>query len=506
MISAAPTRRTRPLILLGGRDLRDVTANAVEAIVMANEPNPTLFEFGDSLARLRHIDGRTFIEVMAVDLLANHLSKVADWRTIDKSEDGRTKFVACYPDKTVIRDVLAEPNRPLPRIDRIVTAPTFSEDGSLVDTEGYHPDARIYLSLDPNLVMPPVSVTPPDIEVGSAKTLITRVLLHDFPFVSESDLAHAVAGMFLPFVRAMITGPTPLHLILAPVKGTGKTLLSEAITHPAAGRVGVTTEARNEDEWRKRIGAWLASGPPVISIDNLKNKLDSAALSAVLTEELWVDRYLGRNDKTIRYPNQALWIATGNGVTLSDELTRRTIPINLDAGVEHPYLRDTEAFLFPDLRGWMRQQRGLLIWACTTLIQRWISDGRPLGTATIGSYESWAKTMGGILGVVGIDGFLTNLDEFYASSDPETVAWNALIASWWESYQGTAVRPGELLDQYDTLADDFLALGEKSDRLRASSLGNKLLAQRNRIFAGYRLVLVDTNQGGNRWRLQPKGS
>ena len=71
---------------------------------------------------------------------------------------------------------------------------------------------------------------------------------------------------------------------------------------------------------------------------------------------------------------------------------------------------------------------------------------------------------------------------------------------------GHSCSPRELLDQYDTLADDFLALGEKSDRLRASSLGNKLRAQRNRIFAGYQLVLVDTNQGGNRWRLQPKGS
>lgn len=105
-------------------------------------------------------------------------------------------------------------------------------------------------------------------------------------------------------------------------------------------------------------------------------------------------------------------------------------------------------------------------------------------------------------GRLGVEGFLGNLDEFYASSDPETLAWNAFVKGWAEAHGRNAARPGELLAVYDNLEDDFLALGDKDDRIRASSLGTRLLGQRDRIFAGYKLVKADTNQGGNRWRLQ----
>lgn len=490
--------QTRRTILLGSRQLREVTADAVEAIVAANEPVPTVFRYGSSMVRLRKVGDDAVIETMNNDLLTNHLGEVATWKR--KGADGEYK--PAYPDRTVISNVLAERDWPIPPIERVVTAPTFGPDGTLIATSGYHPTASLYLELDRQLVIPPVSSDPTAAEADQAKNIINGMLLGDFPFVSDADRAHAVAAMLLPSVRAIISGPTPLHLVNAPTKGTGKTLLAQAISYPMAGRTGVSTEAKNEEEWRKRVGAWLSSVPTVVSIDNLKNRLDSAALAAVLTEDIWVDRLLGRNDATIRYPNRALWLATGNGVTLSDELARRTIPINLDAGVEHPYLRPGSSFLFPNLRGFMRVQRGLLIWAALTLVQRWVRKGQPPGTTTIGSYESWAEVMGGILGVAGINGFLGNLDEFYASSDPETLAWNAFVTAWWAAHSDGVVRPSDLLTAYDLLDDDFLVLGGAESRVRASSLGRKLLGQRDRIFAGYKLVKVDTNQGGNRWRLQ----
>lgn len=141
----------------------------------------------------------------------------------------------------------------------------------------------------------------------------------------------------------------------APTKGTRKTLLVEMVPHISAGNVNISTEARSDDEWRKRIGAWLSAGPVAIWIYNLKRRLDTGALAAVLTEDLWVDRQLGRNDAAIRYHNRALWIATWNGVVLSDEIARRTIPIYLDSGLERPYLGETNGFHHPGLRGWVTE-------------------------------------------------------------------------------------------------------------------------------------------------------
>jgi putative DNA primase/helicase len=40
------------------------------------------------------------------------------------------------------------------------------------------------------------------------------------------------------------------------------------------------TEGRDEDEWRKRLTSRLATGPAVILNDNLRRRLEDAALSA----------------------------------------------------------------------------------------------------------------------------------------------------------------------------------------------------------------------------------
>lgn len=102
----------------------------------------------------------------------------------------------------------------------------------LVVQSGYHESGRIYLALPPGVEVAPVSPQPSPGEVEAAKSMILTEMMRDFPFVSEADRAHALAAALLPFIRAMITGPTPFHLINAPTKGTGKTLLAQVVTHP----------------------------------------------------------------------------------------------------------------------------------------------------------------------------------------------------------------------------------------------------------------------------------
>src|SRR5262249_33877092 len=160
-----------------------------------------------------------------------------------------------------------------------------------------------------------------------------------FPFANAADCAHAVAAALLPFVRDLIPGATPLHLIDKPTAGTGAALLAFAITFPAVGRpVAVMTEGRDEDEWRERLTAVPVSGVPVVVLDNVRRRLDSAALSAALTAEAWTDRLLGRSEMA-RMPVRCLWLATGNNVALSMELARRTVRLRLDARMDRPWLR-----------------------------------------------------------------------------------------------------------------------------------------------------------------------
>ena len=131
-------------------------------------------------------------------------------------------------------------------------------------------------------------------------------------------------------VRPVIDGPTPLYLIEAPIQGTGKGLLAQCIAIIATGGpVAVMTEARDDDEWRKRITAKLREAPPIVLLDNIKRKLDSGSLSSALTEPIWGDRELGSN-RMIRVPITCGWFATANNPTFSGELARRIVRIRMD--------------------------------------------------------------------------------------------------------------------------------------------------------------------------------
>jgi putative DNA primase/helicase len=496
--------RTPPYlsIMISDVGLDRVTLRAVTSLKIDNAVEPRTFQFGTGMARLRQDGDEPLLEVMGTTELKNVLGRTACWyKTTPKG-----RLVETFPPDTVVRNVLAEPDVRLARVDRIVTAPVFALDGSFDTTPGYQRNAQVFYAPRPGFTMRPVPADPTPRDVEKALSVIFGDVLVDFPFDGLSDRAHAVAGMLLPFVRNMVDGPTPLHLVDAPARGSGKTLLAQAMIIPSAEQTAVATEAKSEEEWRKRIGAVLSTGPQAILFDNLKNHLDSAALDAVLTAELWSDRLLGRNDKQIRYPNKALWVATGNGVTLSVDLARRTVPIGLDANMELPHTRPADTFKHRNLQRWMRQHRGDIVWACAVLIRRWIASGRPEGdTPPLGSFESWTATIGGILEVVGIEGFLTGLDEFRANFNPESSSWGAFVDAWWDDHRDALVRAGELVSTYEKLDDDFLGVLGHSSKSSSTTLGMALLKHRNTIHGDYRIVRSEgKNQGGNRWRLKLK--
>jgi putative DNA primase/helicase len=75
------------------------------------------------------------------------------------------------------------------------------------------------------------SRAPSPAEIAAARQLICEDLLGDFPFTGDAERAHVVALLLLGFLRGMIDGPTPLHLIEKPTPGTGATLMVDADRH-----------------------------------------------------------------------------------------------------------------------------------------------------------------------------------------------------------------------------------------------------------------------------------
>ena len=66
-----------------------------------------------------------------------------------------------------------------------------------------------------------------DIPKSEALALLYEVF-REFPFVEAAGWAHTLCMVLQPFVRPLIAGATPLYLIDAPSRATGKGLLAEA--------------------------------------------------------------------------------------------------------------------------------------------------------------------------------------------------------------------------------------------------------------------------------------
>lgn len=497
----------KPEIDAGNQDLPAVTKAAWAAIVETNVPE-RYFRFGGDPVRIEEDDeGSLFLRPLDVDRLRGVAARAATWVRNVKEKFGSYKKPA-HPPIPVIRDMLSQPDIPLPALSAIIGVPAFGPDGSLHDTPGYNAENRTYYAPGNGFHVPRVSESPTAAEIELARSIIVDDLLHDFPFTGLPERAHAVGLLLLPMTRALITGPTPLHLIEKPTPGTGASLLVDALLYPSLGRsVNSMSEGRDEDEWRKRITAVLRGGALVTLIDNLRGKLDSAAVSSAITAMVWEDRKLGTSD-TIRLPVRCAWVATGNNPALSSEISRRVIRIRLDAKEDRPWQRT--GFLHPDLRAWVAEARGDLVWAALTLIRGWLAAGRPVppNLPTIGMFENWATVIGGILTHAGIHGFLGNLGEFYDASDSEGAEIRVFLSSWWGKHTDSPVGVAALWEIAGS-PDSLLPLGngtERSQKTRFGKLLTQLRDRRYQLKEGLTVCIVaaGTYQGASQWRLGGK--
>jgi len=469
-------------------------------LLMASNRCPWLFRLaGQPTWVVPDDEGRPVATALNEERLRHMLARLARWVRVN----AKGEQIPAPPPLPVVKSVLATPDPALPVLTGIVNTPVFGRGGTLITMPGYHPDARLLYVPAPGFAVPDIPARPAPSEIAAARTLICEDLLGDFPFTGEAERAHAVALLLLGFLRGMIDGPTPLHLIEKPTPGTGATLMVDAIATILTGTgASVMTEGRDDEEWRKRVTAKLRQIPAIILIDNLRAKLDSSAVAAALTAPFWEDRILGHSEMA-RLPIRCLWIATGNNPEFSNEMARRLVRIRLDANVEQPWQRS--GFRHPDLMVWVRANRARLVAACLTLCRAWIVAGKPRGTRTIGSFENWAQIVGGVLETAGIPGFLGNLDEMMAASDSEGAGWSAFIAAWWDRFGTAEVGVADLFD-VALFCDPAPPITGHTDRAQKTSFGIAIKKMRDRVFRvgdlTVRLVQAGTFRRAVRWQLK----
>jgi len=488
-----------PTIIVNRRQPRVVIEDAWIAVRRMNADNPILFRRANHLIRVVEYDGQIEISPHYETSVHGLLLQAANWTRISRKQP-----TPCAPPKDIARDFLAYPDPDLPALEAVVCTPVFGRDGRQIAENGYHRDERIVLRLPPNLDIHEIPPHPTSAQIADARRLILDDLLGDFPFIDDAGRAHSVAALLHPFVRRLIDGCTPLHLVGAPTAGSGKGLLCDLVSICAVGNVcEVHAIASDNNEIRKMITAELSRARPIILLDNAhdRKQIASPALAAALTTTLWTDRIMGES-QMISVSNRALWMLTGNNPSLSMEMARRSVSIRIDPRMDQPWRRTN--FRHPSLREWALQNRSRLVHALLLLVQAWIAAEKPSGTAHLGSFEDWSRNMDGILQVAEITGFLDNLDRFYETSDAEGQMWREFTAKWEEVFGDQPKRIAELnafCNEHDLMTS---VRGDKTDRSQETRLGFALKQARDRVFGLMRIVLDRDAQGrGKTYRLVP---
>ncbi len=433
-----------PSIVANDRQLREISKESLCALQAANDP-PSLFERSGNMVSIRKEEtGRYSISDITPDALRGYCTRAANYvRNVMTKNGPKTK--SCSPPKDMVLDIcnLSGSEWEFPPLQALIESPALRPDGSIITSPGYDPATALYYAPIHGFLMPAVSTAPDCNDIKRALECIDDAI-GEFPFVGLASRANAIAALLTPVCRPAIRGPTPLALMDAPAAGSGKTLLAEVLSLIATGREGALVSLpRDNDELRKQLTSTLREGSTVIVIDNINRRLDSGEFCKILTASVHADRLLGKSED-LHLPIRCSWIATGNNIQLGGDMPRRCYWIRMDAQTSKPHGRT--GFRHPDLKGWVRANRGKLLASLLTLATAWFKAGRPKPKVSpVGSFENWTTTIGGILQHANVSCFLENTDELYSKADGESTQWENFLLTVDSILHGAPFRSADLV-------------------------------------------------------------
>jgi len=492
---------------------------------------PEVFDFGGPLVTVA--DGRVYpLDEHTLRHWLGGCTQFWRWVTVKGDDAQRLEDPPAQVTKTLLS--LGD-RRQLKALTGIITAPTIRPDGSVLNSPGYDPVTGLLLEADSDDLYP-IPITP---TLDEARQAYRRLMtpFNDFPLVSDADRSVLLSALLTAAVRPAL--PTaPAFGFDAPLQGSGKTLLAKCIASLALGEVPDIwphTHARDDEEIRKRIMTILMGGTRAVIWDNVVGIFDSAALAGVLTSQTYSDRILGKTGSA-KIPNKALWLLTGNNMTLAGDLPRRVLKCRIDPECERPYARRFSI----DPETYCQQHRQRMIADALTIIRGWFcaeQGGELPATGRMASFEQWddlvrqpvawlaAHQLDNAEAQLGLTDPMDAVDAAQ-SLDPEQEALDSLLTALegvFGNREFMVKDVGEIVkrvqrarrsgfnpsDTHSSRDDDLVdvleeLLGNKCTSTR--SIGRTLLNRADRLYNGRRLHKAGTRQRAIVWLVQSTGS
>jgi len=314
---------------------------------------------------------------------------------LNTTQNGQIKLARTMPDDTA-RAVLVSPQflEKIPSVERFHPCPMpwLRKDGKieLLGT-GLDHESGTFTS-DSGLTIEPDTIE------GARKSLDT--LLAEFAWPDDGGRSKAVhiSSMLTVFAGGIMPmGSTrPVFLYVANAEGSGKTTLAQLAGIPYQS-TPVETAPRDESEWQKKLLSAVISGRRLLLLDNVKGHLNSSALEAYTTSPYFSGRVLGAS-KEFTGEAGATVLITGNGLTVTPDLRRRTLFVELFLQELRAEDRMFRRMLDADSISKIRKDVLCALWG---MVKAWDVAGRPPATHHNSSFPRWSSTIAGIVEFAG---------------------------------------------------------------------------------------------------------
>ncbi len=455
--------------------------------VLSRLPKDTFCRLGQFVGRLSGEQGAVAFKSLSVDAVRLLVDSHVSLERSTKGEHDRVERTFCAATRDHGNLVLAgaADHPSAPQLAQIVRYPVFLPDWSRAkpgwNAGGvYYDEPEVFRGIEPSDDTGPIFDA-----------------LIDFPFKDDASRMNAVGFMLSPLIRPAV-GNLPLHLVHAAQERTGKTKLVELMAALVVNLPELPPLRLDaaEEEVDKRILAMLRDSPAVIHLDNINRDIDSAALASLITSASYSGRPLSTST-IVTLPNRVCLIATGNNVSLSSEMAKRTIPILLQATSADPEARTD--FVHPDLAALARTHRRPVVAALLGLVEHWKARGRPPGQYRFGGFEAWMRAVGGIL--EGSDWY-RNVVPWQRSADPAGADLAAFVTLWAAhpnaagSFQAKALAA---MCAQAGLFPHFFAKGEHSGSI---IFAKQLLKKSVDRFVGQHVIRRQGSGSSSFWRLE----
>lgn len=297
--------------------------------------------------------------------------------------------------------------------------PIFEPDGKLsLLPNGYHTETQTLTVADVEFDLE----MPLNIAVETVTDLLAEFCFDD----GDRSKAVVVAAMMGLFANQLLREKSlrPCFIFVANAEGAGKTLLAQICMVPTLGSMPIGSKPDDEDEMRKTILTAVREAQSVIFLDNLKGRLSSEPLEAFLSAPEWKGRKLGVNE-TLTGENLATVFCTGNGMTVSPDMRRRSLFVELRLEAERAEDRQFKRTL--DLAT-LLEMRPQVLAALWSMVKNWDALGRPGPSRGHSAFPSWANIIGGIVEAAGFSCPLET-PNITAAADPDSEDMQKLVQS-----------------------------------------------------------------------------